>query len=154
MYGLSDQANGIPRTRLRALRQGSSRYSARILLEDSEHMLHGCSSRHEARKKFGGYTVDGVPQTEQDWGLQIAMAVLLGVVFFIPLAAYLLGIHMSVGVIGAVVAIDVLLLIRSLCGDPNLELLSVSTGRPPPSYTAAGELDEKPPSTCALEVRA
>jgi len=30
MYGLSDQANGIPRTRLRALRHGSSRYSARI----------------------------------------------------------------------------------------------------------------------------
>jgi hypothetical protein len=30
MYGLSDQANGIPRTRLSAFRHGSSRYSTRI----------------------------------------------------------------------------------------------------------------------------
>src|SRR5579871_5017235 len=29
MYGLSDQPNGIPRTRLSAERQGSSRYSVR-----------------------------------------------------------------------------------------------------------------------------
>jgi hypothetical protein len=28
MYGFSDHPNGIPDTRLRALRQGSSRYSA------------------------------------------------------------------------------------------------------------------------------
>jgi hypothetical protein len=30
MYGLSDHANGMPRTRLRAVRHGCSRYSARI----------------------------------------------------------------------------------------------------------------------------
>jgi hypothetical protein len=30
IYGFSDHANGMPFTRLRALRQGSSRYSTRI----------------------------------------------------------------------------------------------------------------------------
>jgi hypothetical protein len=70
MYGLSDQANGIPRTRLRALRQGSSRYSARTL----RRIANICSFRAGRRR--------------------------------------------------------------------------------PRPYTAAGELDEKPPSTYALEVRA
>jgi hypothetical protein len=42
MYGLSDHGNGIPRTRLRAFRHGSSRYSTRI---GPESIANICSLR-------------------------------------------------------------------------------------------------------------
>src|ERR1700759_1438999 len=40
MYGFSDQSNGIPCTRLSALRQGSSRYSMRMeAVQRTEHLF-------------------------------------------------------------------------------------------------------------------
>ena len=63
-------------------------------------------------KKFGGYTVAGVPRKEkQHRGAQIGMALLLGVFFCGPLALRFLGWHMSVAEIGVAVAIDILLLV-------------------------------------------
>jgi protein-S-isoprenylcysteine O-methyltransferase Ste14 len=65
-------------------------------------------------KRPHGYVVEGVPRKEQkNLGAQIVMAVLVGLIFFGPLIARLFGwrAHLSIGEIGAIVAIDVLLLI-------------------------------------------
>jgi len=68
------------------------------------------------RKKFGGITVEGVPvKEEKNWGAQIAVILLLGVIFCGPWVgggvAAIYGWHASVAAIAAIVAIDVLLLI-------------------------------------------
>ena len=60
MYGLSDQANGIPRTRLRAFRHGSSRYSTRIPGEHSERMFVG-SGRRRSRPYTPARELDEQP---------------------------------------------------------------------------------------------
>ena len=63
-------------------------------------------------KKFGGYTVAGVPRKEkQHRSAQTVMALLLGVFFCGPFALRFLGWHMSIAEIGVAVAIDVLLLL-------------------------------------------
>ena len=41
MYGFSDHLNGMPRTALRALRHGCSRYSARMAAPSLEHLFEG-----------------------------------------------------------------------------------------------------------------
>jgi len=80
------------------------------------------------KKKFGGFTVAGVPvKEEKNWGAQIAVSILLGVLFVGPWLVVLvwhLGVpgpascnhgdcstHASVALVAAIVAFDVLLLI-------------------------------------------
>jgi hypothetical protein len=68
------------------------------------------------KKKFGGFIVEGVPlKEEKNLGAQIAMALLVGVVFCLPwvgaAVAVVYGWHLSVAAIGLIVAIDVVLLI-------------------------------------------
>ena len=64
------------------------------------------------RKKFGGYTVAGVPvKEEKNRGAQIAMGLLVGVIFCGPLLARFLHVHMSIATIAVAVVVDVLLLV-------------------------------------------
>jgi protein-S-isoprenylcysteine O-methyltransferase Ste14 len=78
--------------------------------------------------KFGGYTVDGVPQKEEkNRGAQILMALALGLIFVVPWLVVLVffrhghpapaggsydrSTHVSVAAVAAIVALDVALLI-------------------------------------------
>lgn len=66
------------------------------------------------KKKFGGYTVDGVPvKEEKNRGVQIVMALDVGVLFGGPLAARLLHWHPTVAEVGVAVAGAVLLLVAT-----------------------------------------
>jgi hypothetical protein len=66
-----------------------------------------------AKKKFGGITVDGVPQKEDKHrGAQIAVALALFIIFFGPaVAALALGWHLSVAEIGLIVVGCVVMLL-------------------------------------------
>jgi len=64
------------------------------------------------KKKFGGYTVAGVPQKEEkNRGTQIALAIVVGVLFGGPLVAYLFHFHPTLVEVGVAVAVDLLLLV-------------------------------------------
>ncbi len=80
-------------------------------------------------KKFGGYTVDGVPQKEEkNWGMQLLVILVLGVLFIVPwVVVAVLGLHghhatstgayhdrsthATVALVAGIVALDVVLLI-------------------------------------------
>ena len=64
------------------------------------------------RKRFGGYTVSGVPvKEEKNRAGQIGLAILMGAIFCVPWIARAFHWHMSAAALTAAVAIDVLLLL-------------------------------------------